>query len=59
MISTPDPVGTIEELVEHLKIAKSTLYKFAQQGPIPVQKVGRDWRFRKVAVGRRLERSGG
>lgn len=45
---------TIEELAAYLKIAKSTLYKLSQEGRIPAQKVGRHWRFRKVAIDRWL-----
>ena len=49
---------TIEELSEYLRIPKSTLYKLAQQGRLPGQKVGRHWRFRKGAVDRWLEQRG-
>jgi excisionase family DNA binding protein len=45
-----DSVLTIEELSEYLKISKSTLYKLAQEGKLPGQKVGRHWRFHKEAV---------
>jgi excisionase family DNA binding protein len=50
-----DRVLTIDELGLYLKIAKSTLYKLAQEGKIPGQKVGRHWRFRKEAIDRWLE----
>jgi len=53
----PDAVFTIDELSEYLKIAKSTLYKLAQEGRIPAQKVGKHWRFRKAAIDRWLEDS--
>jgi excisionase family DNA binding protein len=43
-------IFTIEELAEYLKISKSTLYKLAQGGSIPGQKVGKHWRFHKDAV---------
>jgi len=43
-------VLTIEELAAYLKIPKSTLYKIVREGKIPSQKVGRHWRFRKVAI---------
>ncbi|HRI88381.1 MAG TPA: helix-turn-helix domain-containing protein [Candidatus Hydrogenedentes bacterium] len=49
------PVLTIDELSDYLKIAKSTLYKLAQGGKLPGQKVGKHWRFRKEAVDRWLE----
>jgi excisionase family DNA binding protein len=52
----PDAVLTIDELAEYLKIPKSTLYKLAQEGKVPGQKVGRHWRFRKEAIDRWLER---
>jgi len=46
--SPPDKVMTIEELSKYLKISRSTLYKLAQEGKLPAQKVGRYWRFRKT-----------
>ncbi len=45
-----DTVMTIDELSVYLKIAKSTLYKLAQEGKLPGQKVGRHWRFRKETI---------
>lgn len=43
-------VLTIDDLAEYLKISKSTLYKLAQEGALPGQKVGRHWRFHRDAV---------
>ncbi|MGI6415384.1 MAG: helix-turn-helix domain-containing protein [Thermoguttaceae bacterium] len=51
-------VLTIDELAEYLKISKSTLYKLAQQGGIPSQKVGKHWRFHKDAVDQWLRQRG-
>jgi excisionase family DNA binding protein len=51
-------VFTINELAEYLKISKSTLYKIAQQGSIPGQKVGKHWRFHKDAVDQWLRQRG-
>lgn len=48
--SETNEVLTIEELAAYLKVAKSTLYKLAQDGKLPGQKVGKHWRFRKAAV---------
>lgn len=45
-----DAVMTIEELSKYLKISRSTLYKLAQEGKLPAQKVGRHWRFHREAV---------
>lgn len=50
-------VLTIDELSEYLKVSKSTLYKLVREGKIPAQKVGRHWRFRKIAIDRWLEES--
>lgn len=55
MVPNAAAVLTIDELAEYLRIPKSTLYKLAQDGKIPAQKVGRHWRFRKTAIDRWLE----
>ena len=52
--SFPD-VMTIQETSSYLRIPISSLYKLAQEGKIPCQKVGRHWRFRKEAIDRWLE----
>jgi len=41
---------SIDELAVYLKISRSTLYKLAQEGGLPGQKVGRRWRFHKGAI---------
>lgn len=62
-------VLTIDELSDYLRISKSSLYKLAQEGKVPGQKVGRHWRFHRsaiddwlrsnhVAVARRLREGG-
>ena len=43
-------VMTIDEVAEYLRIPRSSLYKLAQDGRIPCQKVGRHWRFRRAAI---------
>jgi len=57
MASQPPDVLTIDELSEYLRISKSSLYKLAQEGKVPGQKVGRHWRFRKDAIDRWLDDS--
>lgn len=44
------PVLTVDEAVAYLRIPKSSLYKLAQEGKVPCQKVGRHWRFHKAAL---------
>jgi excisionase family DNA binding protein len=43
-------VMTVEEVSEYLRIPRSSLYKLAQEGRIPCQKVGRHWRFHRGAI---------
>jgi len=45
----------IEGLSEYLDVSKSTLYKLAQDGKLPGQKVGRNWRFRKDSINKWLD----
>lgn len=56
VLSIPnDQVLTLEELAVYLKIPKSTLYKLVQEGRIPGQKLGKQWRFAKKAIDQWLE----
>ena len=50
----PPDVMTIDELAAYLQLSKSTLYKLAQEGKVPGQKVGKHWRFHRTAVDRWL-----
>jgi len=50
-----DEVMTLEELATYLKIPKSTLYKLVQEGRVPGQKLGKQWRFGKQAIDRWLD----
>lgn len=53
----PPEVMTIDELAVYLQVSKSSLYKLAQDGKVPGQKVGRHWRFHKSAIDQWLRRS--
>jgi excisionase family DNA binding protein len=52
-------VMTIEEASKYLRVPLSSLYKLAQDGKIPCQKVGRHWRFRKETIDRWLDELSG
>jgi excisionase family DNA binding protein len=54
---TADPVLTIDELAVYLKLSKSTLYKLAQEGKVPGQKVGKHWRFKRDTIDAWLDES--
>ena len=41
---------TVDEAAELLRIPRSTVYKLAQLGKIPAQKVGRHWRFHRETL---------
>jgi excisionase family DNA binding protein len=50
-MSTKQPsVMTVDEVAEYLRIPRASIYKLAQQGRIPCQKVGRHWRFHRAAL---------
>lgn len=59
MAKQPPEVLTIDELSEYLRISKSSLYKLAQVGKVPGQKVGRHWRFHRAAIDEWLRRDKG
>lgn len=48
--TTNNEVMTLDELAVYLKIPKSTLYKLVQEGRLPGQKIGKQWRFGKWAI---------
>jgi excisionase family DNA binding protein len=54
-VAVGDDVFTIDELAEYLKVSKSTLYKLAQAGKVPGQKVGKHWRFRRATIDQWLD----
>lgn len=43
-------IMTIEETSRYLRVPLSSLYRLAQAGKIPCQKVGRHWRFYRPAI---------
>lgn len=55
----PPDVMTIDELSEYLQVSKSSLYKLAQDGQVPGQKVGKHWRFHKAVIDRWLAKGEG
>ena len=55
MPDTLPEILTIRETAQYLRIPLRSMYKLAQEGKIPCQKVGRHWRFRRQALDRWLE----
>ena len=56
MSSHPPDIMTVEDTAEFLRIPLSSVYKLAQAGKIPGQKVGRHWRFYRPALERWIAR---
>jgi excisionase family DNA binding protein len=50
MVKDPGNILTIGELADYLKLSRSTLYKLAQAGKVPGQKVGKHWRFHRETI---------
>lgn len=48
-------VLNVHEASAYLRIPLRSLYKLAQEGRIPCQKVGRHWRFRRQTLDRWLD----
>jgi len=46
---------TATEVAGWLNVPKSTVYKLCQEGRIPAARIGRHWRFDRLAVQRWLE----
>ena len=50
MDSINDKWLTIDELVAYLKMGKTKLYTMAQNGKIPGNKIGSQWRFDREEI---------
>ena len=50
MTDQASDIMTIEEVANYLRIPVSSVYKLAQEGKIPAQKVGRHWRFHRPTL---------
>ncbi len=53
--AAPD-VLTITDLARYLQVSKSSRYELAQEGKVPGQRVGKQWRFRRETIDRWLDR---
>ena len=55
MVHKDPEVMTVDEVCEYLRVPKSSLYRLAQTGKIPCQKVGKHWRFHREAIDKWLK----
>ena len=47
---------TVDELAQHLRVTKKTIYRLLKRGEIPATKIGRQWRFDRASIDQWLER---
>ena len=45
-----EPWVSLEEIAEHLKVSTDTIHRWIRAKRIPVQRVGRQWRFKVSQV---------
>lgn len=45
-----DPWLSVDEVAQHLKISKPTIFRWLEKGKIPAHKVGKQWRFKLSEV---------
>ena len=45
----------VKEVAEYLNFSPDLIYRLAQQGKIPVSKVGSRWRFQREKINRWME----
>jgi len=50
-----DPLLTLKEVCELLKVHPSTVYKLTREGTIPGFRIGSEWRFHKEAIMRWMD----
>lgn len=46
---------TVKEVAEYLNLSRDMIYRLAQQGTIPVSRVGNRWRFKKEKIDQWME----
>lgn len=49
-MSNIEPWYSVEEIADHLKVSKETVYRWLEKGKIPAHRVGKQWRFKTSEV---------
>jgi len=50
LVELADPLWTVEELADYLKLQPETIRSMARRGELPAIKLGKVWRFQKSAI---------
>jgi excisionase family DNA binding protein len=45
-----EPWYSVEDIADHLKVSKETVYRWLEKGKIPAHRVGKQWRFKASEV---------
>lgn len=45
-----DEILTVQEVADYLKISRSTIWRWCNEGTLPAFKIGRSWRIRRHVV---------
>ncbi len=48
--SIGDPLWTVEDVAEYLKLQPETIRSMARRGELPALKIGKVWRFQRGAI---------
>ncbi|MFB3880969.1 MAG: helix-turn-helix domain-containing protein [Armatimonadota bacterium] len=54
----PDPWVDVDQVAEHLGVARDTVYRWIEAKGLPAHRVGRLWKFRLSEVDRWIETGG-
>jgi len=49
---------TVKDVAEYLQLSRDQIYHLAQQGRIPVSKIGYRWRFKKEKIDQWMDEQG-
>jgi len=49
---------TVKDVAEYLQLSRDQIYRLAQQGRIPVSKIGYRWRFKKEKIDQWMDEQG-
>lgn len=57
-----DDILTVQEIAEYLKVSRTTVWRWCNEGQLPAFKIGRSWRIHRTElekiVGQRLKETG-
>ena len=51
-VVTVDEILTVREVAEYLKLSRTTVWRWCNEGKLPAFKVGRGWRIHRSAIER-------